>query len=344
MSYPYFAGDGIYDIDGNEIVGKENKFTDIVLTEDGEPLAIGDDGAFNISKREWEIVGGSCNLFTTPNAKSTSGLMLNLSSHLLSDKEINNLVLIIINKIVYPRVCNNLLGTRHFLNDTGYVTFKGGQHKRFVFGAEDVYKIHRFSSIIDWENDVGMKPFGTPSIRDLIYNDDSYIQDYPLNDINEIKENEKTKKLIKVVFHYISNRRQEVFDYWNKKISAIAPDREIVNEIIEHSSDEMKDSNLEFLSHMIESEKGTVKLLLSDYFTKVFTFDEFTIKSLINAAIYETVRETACSIRYDLIKMNRGNLVSLSCGHNGSLSDQELKAFKKYCDEEANIAIIQNQE
>lgn len=225
-----------------------------------------------------------------------------MSSKILSMAEIDGLILILINKITYPYICYQILGTSSMIDDTSFITLKSGETKKIVFASQDVYKISRYTSIIDWENDIGMKPFTTISIADLLGEDT--VEDEPLNDINANRTNynKKLTSLIKKISSYITYKRNIAYQYYVNKIEEIKVD---TTDIVDNSSStDMIESNLEVLSTLLSSQKDSALLLIQQLLTEIFTFNESSVKSLINSAIYETVKASAGLMKINLIDIN----------------------------------------
>jgi hypothetical protein len=115
------------------------------------------------------------------------GISLDLHSHILSNDEVNADLLIILNKVIVPRLFLKLTGEPHSIDDTGYISVKSGEQRRIVRAGDDVYKSYRVTSVIDWPTDVGMQQFGTMTIADLMGTD--IVEDTALNDVNDYRTN-----------------------------------------------------------------------------------------------------------------------------------------------------------
>src|SRR5574344_708461 len=133
---------------------------------------------------------------------SLDRLEFDLHSKMLSNDEIDGILMIIINKVVYPVLCDRILGTRKFIDASPYVSLKNAQSKRIIVGNDDPYKIYRYTSIIDWENDIGMRKIGTMTISDLLGTD---IDDVALSgSVINSNNNKKLDDIIEKVEGFIS--------------------------------------------------------------------------------------------------------------------------------------------
>lgn len=244
------------------------------------------------------LLSGNGNVYFS----SSDRLEFDLHSKILSNEEIDGILLIIINKVVYPVLCDRILGTRKFIDSSSYVSLKNSQTKRIVVGNEDPYKIYRYTSIIDWENDIGMKKIGTITISDLLKTDT--VDDVALNGaVENYNNNSKLDELIKKVSAYISYKKNLAFANGKKKITecAITASSDIASV---SSSLEMASNNIEMLNTLDDAQKQSVTIILSKMLDMIFTFDEPAIRSLINGALIETVKNTAGNIKMRLLKAN----------------------------------------
>lgn len=233
---------------------------------------------------------------------SLDRLEFDLHSKMLSNDEIDGILMIIINKVVYPVLCDRILGTRKFIDASPYVSLKNAQSKRIIVGNDDPYKIYRYTSIIDWENDIGMRKIGTMTISDLLGTD---IDDVALSgSVINSNNNKKLDDLIEKVQGFISYKKNLAFANGKKAITdcTINASADIV---ALSSSSTMALNNVDMLNTLDDSQKQSVTLVLSKMLDMIFTFDEPAIRSLINGALAETVMDTAGMIRLKLLKANQ---------------------------------------
>src|SRR5574344_1238663 len=239
------------------------------------------------------------------------GISLDLHSHILSDSEINADLLIVLNKVIVPKMFMMLTGEPHAVDDTGYVSVKSGERRCIVRAGDDVYKSYRITSVIDWPTDVGMRQFGTITLADLMGTD--IVDDTALNDVNDYRTNYNSTltELIRKVGAYIKYKRDVFMGYVNKKIYSAEPDSEIIDEITSRSvSDVSKNYNFEALKLLIDSQKNASSIVMSSIAESIFGFSEPMVKTLINASVIEAAKSSAGLIKYGLLKMNRAMVAS----------------------------------
>ena len=240
-----------------------------------------------------------------------NGISLDLHSHILSNDEVNADLLIILNKVIVPRLFLKLTGEPHSIDDTGYISVKSGEQRRIVRAGDDVYKSYRVTSVIDWPTDVGMQQFGTMTIADLMGTD--IVEDTALNDVNDYRTNYNSTltELIRKVGVFIKYKRSVFMEYVNNKIYSAEPDSGFTDEISEKSvSETSKNYNFTALKLLLDSQKSASSIIMSSIAESMFGFSEPMIKTLINAAVMETARSSAGPIKYGLFKINRSMVAS----------------------------------
>lgn len=253
-------------------------------------------------------------------------LYLDLHSKIFTYEEIDGKVLEVINKALLPFIRSDLFGTNN-VNLNSYTTIKTSEGQKIVVGNDDVYKIHRTSSIINWKEDVGMQKFTPMTFSELIGSDD--IIDAPLNDFDSISDgdNDKITNLISNIKVFLNYKKAILRNCINVDVNDCMIDDNIIVNLTEDM--DMLSNNLEAKQIFEDAQKQSVMVVVDEMLNSIFAFDASNIKLLANAAIFEMIQACSGRIKIKLIDMNK-ELYGKGEDYKVNLEDFNLKlSFNK---------------
>lgn len=215
-------------------------------------------------------------------------------------EEINNLTLYILNCIFLPSVSNSNGGSAFFTEGRYYLTDL--KNTKFALDEENIYSYSDFSNLINWQEDVGMFPFEGLTFKDLAYSDTKKQGEETFT----ITQEKQIQKAIAHVNKFYNARKKELLENIAEDIKKIEPDEkytETVKNAI-YDSDVEKNNAFEMFRDYVMAAKGGSLEIYNKYLEATHYLDDFKAKSVIKAAIYETVKALAPDIRgrvHDLV-------------------------------------------
>ena len=178
----------------------------------------------------------------------------------------------IINKIIAPQIFMEVTGQR-FKNDVNDLDLLLPENNKFYISGENYYLTN-----IDWENDVGMKPF------EYTFKEDE--TNFVISDPKDT-DTETMKKNIQKVRTFIETKKNQAIQKMSNKITEHNVDTSNLTEV-ESTKDELLTA--------IETEKmyenifkDSVISVMTTIYNRIFGFSNAMIKKLIYSGIYETI-------------------------------------------------------
>lgn len=210
-----------------------------------------------------------------------------------NDEMIDILLLYAINDIFLPEISSSVVGSPYF-NEGKYYSSDLRQQK-IALGEEDVYKYSDFSSLINWQEDVGMFPFDGITFKDLI-GDTSIKQN---NETFTINTDKRIEKAILYVNNFYRERKNEILYAVTNDIKDIEPDSRFINYInnAEYDSELEKTNALETYSEYVLAAKGASLEIYNKYLEAVHYLDDYQARLIIKTSIYEAARQVATKVR-----------------------------------------------
>lgn len=354
-----------YSDDGGETINPSNirngNWANLIYSKDKkEVYATRDDGSIAKSLNEgetWEIIfnssqngnikfnsswldengnvnfGGNFAGFTvSPNGSGLANIgLVNTSNGAFSTVTFEDGVVSLIpvlNKIVAPKIYYEATG-RIFQNDIGEIDTLLKEAQLLYVSPEQC-----LSEVIDWENDVGMRPF-TITLSDLLDDTENVALTTKVYD----NDTPTMKKTISTIRKYIDRRKELII---REAASELQPLNVNTDNII--NSDETEESKLNALEVQkvyTDVQKYGALAILGTAFNRIFLSTDVFIRKLIYAAIYEEIVAVAGSIKIQLDKIN-------SQGGEKTVTENDFKinyslprgvktAFDKYLKSISNV-------
>ena len=215
-------------------------------------------------------------------------------------EEINNLTLYILNCIFLPSVSNNNGGNTFFTEGRYYLTDL--KNTKFALDEENVYSYSDFSNLINWQEDVGMFPFEGLTFKDLAYSDVKKQGEETFT----LTQEKQIQKAIAHVNKFYNARKAELLKNIAEEIKKIEPDEKYTETVknATYDSDVEKNNAFEMFRDYVMAAKGGSLEIYNKYLEATHYLDDFKAKSVIKAAIYETVKALAPDVRgrvHDLV-------------------------------------------
>jgi hypothetical protein len=238
----------------------------------------------------------------------------------------------VINKIIAPQIFSEVTG-ESFKTDIDGLNLLVQENNKLFINSENYYTVN-----IDWENDVGMKPFNV-DISALLNEGENLV-------LSEIQnhDTETMKKTMQKVKTFIDA----------KKVNAIKKMAERVTNCNIDSSNLLEiEATKQQTLDAIETEKmyegvlkASVVSVMTTIYNRIFSLSDATIRKLIYAGIYETIIISAGSVKKQLDEIiNSGGKVVKPENFNISYDfSKGLKvAINKYLNSVSNsITVINN--
>lgn len=220
------------------------------------------------------------------------------------DDKINVLLLYALNSIFLPQITFEVTGSPVFKEGEFYSD--DPRQENFIIDDDRVYRYSDFSSLINWQEDVGMFPFEGITFKDLISNDVHKVGERTF----KLNTNKKLEKAMNQVKRFYAARKNEALMYVANQIKKVEPDPKYIAAIREadYPDDQERINALETYAEYILGAKGGSIEIYNKFVEAVHFLDDYKVKTVINAAIYETTKELAPKIRgriYDTSVMAR---------------------------------------
>ena len=238
----------------------------------------------------------------------------------------------VINKIIAPQIFSEVTG-ESFKTDIDGLNLLVQENNKLFINSENYYTVN-----IDWENDVGMKPFNV-DISALLNEGENLVLSETQN-----HDTETMKKTMQKVKTFIDA----------KKVNAIKKMAERVTNCNIDSSNLLEiEATKQQTLDAIETEKmyegvlkASVVSVMTTIYNRIFSLSDATIRKLIYAGIYETIIISAGSIKKQLDEIiNNGGKIAKPENFNISYDfSKGLKvAINKYLNSVSNsITVINN--
>ena len=215
-------------------------------------------------------------------------------------EEINNITLYILNCIFLPSVSSNNGGNAFFTEGKYYLTDL--KNTKFALDEENIYSYSDFSNLINWQEDVGMFPFEGLTFKDLAYSDTKKQGEETFT----ITQEKQVQKAIAHVNKFYNARKTELLENIVEDIKKIEPDEKYIETVKNavYDSDIEKNNAFEMFRDYVMAAKGGSLEIYNKYLEATHYLDDFKAKSVIKAAIYETVKALAPDVRgrvHDLV-------------------------------------------
>ena len=208
-------------------------------------------------------------------------------------EEINNITLYILNCIFLPSVSSNNGGNAFFTEGKYYLTDL--KNTKFALDEENIYSYSDFSNLINWQEDVGMFPFEGLTFKDLAYSDTKKQGEETF----AITQEKQVQKAIAHVNKFYNARKTELLENIAEDIKKIEPDEKYIETVKNavYDSDVEKNNAFEMFRDYVMAAKGGSLEIYNKYLEATHYLDDFKAKSVIKAAIYETVKALAPDVR-----------------------------------------------
>ena len=251
------------------------------------------------------------------------------------DDKINILLLFALNNIFLPEITFSVTGSPIFKEGEYYSD--NPKQENFIIDEENIYKYSDFSSLINWQEDVGMFPFEGITFKDLVSNDVHKVGERTF----KLNTNKKLEKAIKQVMIFYKKRKNELLMHVANQIKKIEPDAKYIAAIreAEYPDDQERINALETYAEYIIGAKGASIEIYNKFIEATHFLDDYMAKTVINAAIYETVKALAPRVKgriYDTSmlarKLNKKlevNLNDIGWNYEASLYTVYIK-YQKY--------------
>lgn len=182
----------------------------------------------------------------------------------------------VINKVVAPQIFAEVTGEK-FKSDANDLDLLIKDSSQLFISENDL-----FEKSIDWENDVGMKPF-FQKISDFFQKDENYI-------ISDVKNNDSAtmKKTMQKVKRFVEARKKNAITNMVKRISACQVNTDNITEV-ENATQEEKFQAIQ-AERMLENVlKASVMTVMGNSYNRIFSFNDAMIRKLIYSGVYETI-------------------------------------------------------
>ena len=219
----------------------------------------------------------------------------------LTDDRLHSLINYIINNVIKKDIYISKTGRTGLNVNSSFATNLTSQESKIVCSSDDVYRLYKSSSIIDWESDLGMEPFDGISVSDLI--NSNVVEEENIYDSVKGEDDKSLLQLISYIRNYINKRKSAYNSYVEGKIDDQTEDIEKIKSLTTDSS--MLVSNIQAYKLYISSENNAAKILSSSLSEELFYFDDYMIELLIKNAVYETIIQVIGHIKFKLISLGQ---------------------------------------
>ena len=210
-----------------------------------------------------------------------------------NDEMIDILLLYAINNIFLPEISSSVVGSPYFSEGKYYSSDL--RQQKFALGEDDIYKYYDFSSLINWQEDVGMFPFEGITFKDLV-GDTSVKSSSETFTINTDK---RVEKAILYVNNFYRERKEELLYAIADEVKDVEPDSRFINYInnAEYDSEQEKINALETYSEYVLAAKGASLEIYNKYLEATHYLDDYQARVVIKTSIYEAARQVATKVR-----------------------------------------------
>lgn len=304
----------------------------------GGVVVTGDNGAVFICRpndTDLEFEDGT--VLTSAKSKIVNGKLFSYSSFSLSNgkltlDQIDKLVTHILNTVVYPYLSLKFTGYLSFPIGDIEVKNKYNQEKiNVINSSNNIYKMYRFNSIINWEEDVGMSKIGDITLLDVLDDDDD--EEY-IHDVIEGNTDQNYLKAIAKAKDIVDQIKTKIMLNVTNKIEGFTP--KSLQDVIDKSEDEYLDNNIKAFSFYVDTAKKTAETMNQTIINNIYTFDEYMYRQLIRNAIYEMAKELSGKIKWGIIKaIENGDKTFdvFNIGLNVNFEKSLIKSVKKYAED-----------
>jgi len=286
-NYKVFTfGDSFYlaktDSDGNLNGGE------FLTSKDGKIWELEINGRFsNINDKSGKCTGKD-GIYELSNKKHYNDKFIEVDDS-MNEEMLNVLFLYAINCIFLPAVSFKVTGSTLF--DEGEYYDDDPRQQKFVIDGDEVYKYNEFSSLIDWQEDVGMFSFEGVTYKDLVDNERIITGDRTFR----LNTDKKLNKAIAYVNAFYAKKKNELLMLTANKIKDIKPDGSFSDTIanFDYENETEKVNALETYSEYVLGAKGAAIEIYNKFLEATHYLDDYKAKIVIKAAVYETVRDIA---------------------------------------------------
>lgn len=274
-----------------------------------------------------------------------NGFYIKISEKLSNERLYSLIEYIITNVIKRDIIVKNTGRTKIDTEGQKIGTDLSDQEGKIVCASDDVYRLYKSSSIIDWENDLGMRPFDGITISDLIGSDVATEEN--IYDSVTGESDTGLLNLIAKVKEYINSRKSIYLETVCDALENKANDYKKIKDLTEDAS--MLKNNIEAYQIYMDAETNAAKILASSLADQLFYFDDYMVEMLINLGIFETIKMAVGNIKFILISLGeKAEKEKITIFYN-PYEDKKLKynfskglrvAFDEYLDHLSDNLII----
>ena len=293
-----YDDNGIYKSDDNGETWTQTEITDGSYKESYDNIFVGDNGA---------VEAGTMKLISTIPMKSTGYSIAPKNKSIeiydtLQEKELNSLIEYVINVYLKPSLSLQATGRRNFLEGTRYTsTTEDSKGYKMAFASDSVYNIKSMSSLIDWEEDLGMQPFSGLTIADLV--DMDLVEDSVVYGTIKGERSDKIIDMTNRIALYITALKNEWISNLDEELENYSDTG--VGEIKEVSTETDLAVNLEAYDLYMSTEKERAKIIAESLGESLFKYDEYILEMILKAGLFETIQLLAPHIKSVLLELGR---------------------------------------
>ena len=218
------------------------------------------------------------------------------------NERINILLTYAINYIFLPEIAYSVTGNTKLKEGDYYLDDL--RQQKIALDNESIYHFSEFSSLINWQEDVGMFPFEGITFKDLATSKTIKVGDKTFR----LNTDKKLEKAIAHVNAFYENKKNELLMLTANEIKNVEPDKKYMQEIssAEYIDEQEKINALETFTEYIMGAKGAAIEIYNKFVEAVHFLDDYKVRVVINASIYEAARAIAPKLRgriYDTSKL-----------------------------------------
>jgi len=237
----------------------------------------------------------------------------------------------VINKIIAPQIYLEITGKRYY-NNVEDLNLLKPEAREFYINSDNIYETN-----IDWEQDLGMRPFKI-TIEDILpENTNVTIAESIKNNDTEIM-----KKNIEKVRNFITARKNAALQEMSKRILDAKVDNSNIMELEEVTPQETLDAVTTQKSYADVLKASTV-VVMNNIYERIFAFDNSMIRKLIYAGIYETIVIIAGNLKRQLDSLEGERLEAKDINIKYDFSQGLKVAFDKYLYNVSHLVTVLNE-
>ena len=226
----------------------------------------------------------------------------------------------VLNKIVAPQIYMEVTG-KSFSSEVGDLDLLVEKSRTLYINSSSYSE-----SNIDWENDVGMRPFNA-TIDDILEDDENYtVGEENVDDTDVMKAN------IVKVRNYIQYKKNKAIQSMANKVNDCTVDSSNLYDVEGTSSQELMNA-LETEKMYEDVMKASVISVMTTIYDRIFSFTNSMIRKLIYSGILETLVIVAGDVKKQLTAISKSGATTVTKDDfniNYDFSKGLRVAFDKY--------------